>query len=201
MPSYIKKARLKFQHQMPTESVDPPHKHTPIVYGGNNNSYRPTHQKIIRRRSQTSSKHRWHITLLFTLCWLNVSRRAQQHCTRTGKWNKRNKGSMSPTPRLRCFSWQCNNTIHYKWNDSCGTLRRILPLGKTSTELSRRTIILNKPRRRNIQKWSRAHHLLHNKTYNGTSFRNRTGCHVLQFPQSHFSPYHIIRNGPSATPN
>ena len=33
MPDYIKKYRLKFQHKMPTESVDSPHKHTPIVYG------------------------------------------------------------------------------------------------------------------------------------------------------------------------
>ena len=32
MPGYIKKAWLKFQHKMLTESVDPPHKHTPIVY-------------------------------------------------------------------------------------------------------------------------------------------------------------------------
>ena len=32
MPGYIKKARLKFQHKMTIESVDPPHKHTPIVY-------------------------------------------------------------------------------------------------------------------------------------------------------------------------
>ena len=33
MPGYIKKFRLKFQHKMPTESVDSPHKHKPIVYG------------------------------------------------------------------------------------------------------------------------------------------------------------------------
>ena len=33
MPGYTKKARLKFQHRIPTESVDSPHKHTPIVYG------------------------------------------------------------------------------------------------------------------------------------------------------------------------
>ena len=33
MPGYIQKSRLKFQHQMPTESVDSTHKHTPIVYG------------------------------------------------------------------------------------------------------------------------------------------------------------------------
>ena len=32
MPVYIKKYRLKFQHQMPIESVDSTHKHTPIVY-------------------------------------------------------------------------------------------------------------------------------------------------------------------------
>ena len=33
MPGYIQKSRLKFQHQMPTESVDSPHKHATIVYG------------------------------------------------------------------------------------------------------------------------------------------------------------------------
>ena len=33
MPGYIKKSRLKFQYQIPTESVYAPHKHTAIVYG------------------------------------------------------------------------------------------------------------------------------------------------------------------------
>ena len=185
MPVYIKKYWLKFQHQMPTGSVDPPHKHTPIVYGSKNNPYKPTHQKIIRKWNQTSSKHRRQITLLFKLCWLNVSRRTHQHRIRTGKCNRRNKVSMSPIPWLCCLSRQCDTTIHCKWHDSCSTLQHILPLGKKSTESSRRILLPNKPLQQNIQQWSRVKYLLHNQTYNGISFRSRTGCHVLQSPRSH----------------
>ena len=124
MPGYIKKDWLKFQHQMPTESVDSPHKHKKTTRTDQ-------HIKtIIRRRSQRSSKHCRNINLLFTLCLLYTSRRAQQNFIRTGKWNRRNKGRMSPNTWLRCVSWKCGNMIHCKWHDSCSTLRRILPIRK-----------------------------------------------------------------------
>ena len=181
-------------------SLCPPQTHSHCVRGITTTHIKWRIKKT-RRRNQTSSKHLQHINLLSTLCWINVSRGTQKNCIRTGECNRRNKSSMSPTPRLRCLSWQCYNTIHCTWHDSCITLWRILPLGKTSTESSRRTLLPNKPRRRNIQQWRCAHHLLHNRTYIGISFRSWTVCHVLQFPQSHSSPYNIRKNGPSATPH
>ena len=134
------------------------------------------------------------------MCRLNVSYCTQQYCARTSKRNRRNKISMSPTLQLRSLSWKCDTAIHCKWNDYYSTIRRILPLRKTSTESIRQTLLPNKPQRRNIKQWSRAHHL-HNQTHNGISFRSRTGCHILKSPRIHSSPYHVRKNGPSATPH
>ena len=48
MPGYIKKSWLKFQHQMTTESVDIPHKHTPIVYGAKQQPVQTDKSKTLR---------------------------------------------------------------------------------------------------------------------------------------------------------
>ena len=46
MPGYIKKTRLKFQHQIPTESFHSPHRHTHIVYGAKKNLQTDTSKTI-----------------------------------------------------------------------------------------------------------------------------------------------------------